>query len=81
MTHCEPIPRKPRDIVCNVDDMSNVNGSWIVSFYDSDTGDSAGYDSTEFDSMSDAVEYAEATRRYAINEPGDHVTVVIDGNG
>ena len=84
MAQCQPIPIKPRDIVCNVDGCDHCD-TWIVSFYDSDTGDSAGNDSTEFDSMTDAVEYAEATRRTARHDmfriPGDRITIIVDGNG
>ena len=69
------------DIVCNVDDMTDINGTWIVSFYDSATGCSAGYDSTEFSRKLEAVSHAKTTKQYAERCEGDRMTIVIGGNG
>jgi hypothetical protein len=70
---------KPRqDIVCNVDDMTTVNGSWVVSFYNSETEDSDGYDSRDFDHRTDAVEHAEMVKESCTH---DDITIIIDGNG
>ena len=71
-------------IVCNVEDMTTVNGTWIVSFYN-ESGENAEYeylyDSAEFDHKRDAVEYAKSTKRNARRDLVDNVTIIIDGNG
>jgi hypothetical protein len=72
---------KLTDVVCNVDDMTTVNGTWAVSFYVSgDSDNDAGYDSAEFTEKTEAVAFAELTKRLAVKWQDD-ITIIIDGNG